>query len=564
MHTFWKSDVLPGLCRNGLAIVLIMATVILTVYFYFQKYQLGLVRYFDVDEFAYLNFAHQLLTGSKPYQDFIYLSPPGYLFFLIPIVGYVSPESVLTVMRQAVFGSFVFLSAGAAFLFWQMRKSRWWVAVPLILVFLPLPSDKFLESRPDTLMMALFTLGVAFQIRALQSAFAKSGGHVTSRGSDVYSASADFSVRSQKPSALQKSERDESLFPFFLSGFFYSAATFVLQKTFLLIPWSIIVILFWLIRGQKHGGWKQNISVLAVFGFGLSSFLWVLLFWSYSQGTLGNLWYYLVVFVKESNVLASLYPFPLYLLYLPNGAYYGLDGYHTGFLLNAILWIGAVPLSVLAIFVSFIKYRKKARFYTDLLLNGFLIFTLFIYWRFPSMKHPQYLIPASVFVVLVWTDTISSIWNSIKKNLFGVVGFSCVYAIVLLYLFRGYQDVNTVKFYWHNGFDKKMLIFLTEHIPKSDYVLDLVGLAYLYPQPYFFCCIPFGQFQPYLSRLFPSLLDALVRTDTKYIYQGTSWRMMALSEKDQQYIKSRFTQVGCGALLVRNDMLSAFQNVDVP
>ena len=88
------------------------------------------------------------------------------------------------------------------------------------------------------------------------------------------------------------------------------------------------------------------------------------------------------------------------------------------------------------------------------------------------MKHPQYLIPASVFVVIVWTDTISALWNSIKKYLIGAIGFCCIWGIVLVYLFRGYQDVNLVKFQWHNRFDTGMLVFLTEHIPKDDYVFD--------------------------------------------------------------------------------------------
>ena len=513
---------------NGPALLLITATVALTLYFYFQKYQLGLIRYFDVDEFAYLNFSHQILTGSKLYRDFVLGIPPGYLFFLTPIVRYVSPESILTVMRQGAFGQFVLLTAAAAFLFWQMRKSWWWVAVPLILVFLPLPSDKFLESRPDTLMMAFFTLGIAFQIRAFQSASTK------------------------------------NLFSFFLSGFFYSAATFVLQKTLLLIPWSIVVFFLWLILGQKHENWRQKLCYIAVFGFGLSGFFWILLLWSYNQGTVGNLWYYLVVFVRETNILASLYPYPSELIFLPNDVYYGLDGYHTGFLLNAILWIGALLLSCLSLFVAFLTYRKKTRFYMDLLLNGFLIVSIGTYWFFPSMKHPQYLIPASVFVALVWTDAISIVWNSIKKYHIGAIGFCCVWACALLFLFRGYRDVNAVKFQWHNRFDRRMLEFLTAYIPKNNFVLDLVGLAYFYPQPYVFCCIPFGQFEPYVSRSFPSLQESLIRTDTKYIYQGLTRRVMALPEKDQQYVKSQFHEVGSGALLVRNDIVPAFQNMYVP
>ena len=95
------------------------------------------------------------------------------------------------------------------------------------------------------------------------------------------------------------------------------------------------------------------------------------------------------------------------------------------------------------------------------------------------------------------------------------------------------------------------MVELYKTIPQTEYILDLDGRTLYYPNPYYVCCLPFGQHEPFLSRPLPSLVDALERTKTGYVYEGELKRIQTLSPVNQAYIYRNYTPSGIANLWAR-------------
>jgi hypothetical protein len=106
--------------------------------------------------------------------------------------------------------------------------------------------------------------------------------------------------------------------------------------------------------------------------------------------------------------------------------------------------------------------------------------------------------------------------------------------------YQTYRLANVPKLAWTNADALVTMDKVYRNIPVTEYILDLDGRTMYYPSPYFACCIPFGQFAPFLSRSLPSLSHALERTKTKYIYQGQLERVKTLEQADQAYIREHY------------------------
>ncbi|MDD4431943.1 MAG: hypothetical protein PHF61_11140, partial [Bacteroidales bacterium] len=149
--------------------ILFIGILAVSIYFLYGKLQLGLVRYFDVDEFAYLWWASHMQQGVMPYQDFFFYGTPGFLWFLAPIFTLFHGSDPMIVARILMTVVFSALVVTTSILFWEMRKSWLAAAVPLFLVFLPLPADKFLEIRPDALSLFFALLGIVLLVHVMQT-----------------------------------------------------------------------------------------------------------------------------------------------------------------------------------------------------------------------------------------------------------------------------------------------------------------------------------------------------------------------------------------------------------
>src|SRR3990172_9063595 len=92
--------------------VLLFICLFIALYF---RLQLGLVRYFDADEFAHLHWGYSFSIGELPYKDFFYLFPP---FYLAPIASLftILGRSVSVIIAARFFSFLVFAATTFTFM----------------------------------------------------------------------------------------------------------------------------------------------------------------------------------------------------------------------------------------------------------------------------------------------------------------------------------------------------------------------------------------------------------------------------------------------------------------
>lgn len=130
------------------------------------RLQISLTRFFDVDEFTYLHWTGDLVRGLKPYVDFFLFVPPGFLWFLAPVVR-VFWGSVDVFIAGRIVAFLIFLGIlGSLGYLWKITRGTKHLLLPaIILAFLPMPYDKFLEIRPDNLATLIGLIGLISLIR---------------------------------------------------------------------------------------------------------------------------------------------------------------------------------------------------------------------------------------------------------------------------------------------------------------------------------------------------------------------------------------------------------------
>ena len=474
-------------------VLLFVVSCLLSVDFIWWHLQLGLVRYFDVDEFAHLHWTSQMLMGKKPYLDFLTFFPPGFWWFLAPLFSFGwGTTAPIIAARAAMFFVFAATAAVTGLLFWQMRRSYWLALfAAAILAFLPLPLDKTVEIRPDNLATLLLLLGVYFQVRVL----------------------------------LKKSE----VFSGWASGFCYGASVVVLTKTVpVILPG--VALAAW--------EWKRGREAINFFA-GLSIPLLIVGLWALTLGDLGKVWYWLVQLPVEANRISQIFFMAPDLFFYPNGIFYGNNGWSRELLTNHALWIVGLLVGIYRLVVPFGK--------AEVFVAGTFLLQVVIYVQFIPLKHAQYLIAIAPFVAFYVADGILALY---RKTPFTVFVF--MFLLLSVYLFQTNDRINRPKLGWTNKEAIAYLEKLYTTVPKTEYILDLDGRTLYYPDPYYACCIPFGQFAPFLSQPLPSLADSLEKTKTKYIYQGQLKRVTTLLPGDQTYIAGHYEPVyGDEQLLVR-------------
>ena len=471
---------------------------------WYYKIQLGLHRYFDIDELAYLYWATHIHMGLKPYIDFLFYTAPGFYAVLVPIVIVTKGIAVFAVARGAMLVIFALLSVALILLFWEMRRSWIVVFIPLLLVFLPMPSDKFIEIRPDTLAMMLFIFGLWLQMR------------------------------------LMNGKKKWSL----IVGLLYGACIVVSQKMVL----SVGIALFgWLLEMQQK---QQSWRVMKEMAVGIVIIGAVTIVYLLMLGNFSMVWYSLTTYAFEASSLGKLFPIPPQFYFLQNDILYGTGGYHIGYIVNLMLWIVGFCVAC----IRLITIRKK-RMWQEAIITTIFLSSVFLYIFVLPMKHAQYLIPPAVFVVFYVVDWIEEVWKLAKRTVFGQLMFFLVCCLSLFFFWKGYRLVTIPKLSWTNEGDLKKAQWMWKNIPLSEPIFDMTGLTMRYPQPYFAPMLPIGQLAPIISYPLPSLINALASTNTKFIYVYPPERFATLSYEDQAYILGRFTQIGDRTLWVRNDYL---------
>jgi len=490
------------------------------VYFWVLRYHLAVTRYFDHDELAYLYWARHMADGSMPYRDFLLYPAPGLLWLLQPIVTQFNGFATFLAGRALLFWIFVCFAFVVTFLFYRMRKTWICVFIPLILVFLPLPSDKFLEIRPDMLAMFVVVVGMLGVISSMEL---------------------------QRPRTRP--------WKLAAAGVCFAVSLFISQKMLVLVGITGIGFLGWQMTSRRlkmitrKDTWKDIVAV--VVGFGVVAAC--IGAWFLSLGNFPLIWYSLVKLPFEANVLGTIFSIPPDFFFRTNDVVYGTGGYHLGYWINLVFWVVAILIGVYRFVISLVCFDKKTS-WQELIIAGNFLVSLYLFFYVMPMKHAQYLIPSAIFVVWYIVDGLFLIWEQMRTSrigrLFGGIGF----VVFLFVLLSANRLVSDPKMQWGYTEREELDMFLRT-IPKTTYVLDLACVSLYYPSPYYITCMPIGQVTPLISLTLPSVEERLQATDTKYIYQGKQYRTQELSSNDQRYIREHFTPVGDGAMLVRNDVM---------
>lgn len=468
----------------------------LLAYIIFVRYQLGLTRYFDPDELAYLNWGAHIAVGQQPYVDFMLQTTPGFVWLVSLLFHFAS--GLTPVMWGRVLALVISLVwAGAlGYLFWQIRRSWLAILVPIIFLLLPMPGDKLLEIRPDNLAMALFTIGLIFAV------------------------------------SWFKKERRLSIW---FSGIFFGLSILTLQKTIPQIAWAMTQISLVALR-ERHR-WES--SKLLFTGLLLPLVLFGL--WAIVTKHPNLVWYSVVNLPFETSVVSKFNASDLWFYFQPNSIYYGQWGKGIGWIFNHSLWLLAIFIAFSRFIVAFLAKTKERS--AELLFTGSFFVAIIIYITSP-LKHPQYLLPAMGFIAWYAVDGVYLLFK--KISYLGYLGYL---GILILSLFL-VQSVWIPKLAWTNATTQQKMLYLWKTIPKGEPVLDLEGRSLYYPYPYYVCCLSFGQFGAGLSQPLPPLIESLKKSKTKYIYQAEINRIGALLPIDRDYILSHYTPTMNGELYV--------------
>ncbi len=491
-----------------------LATLGLLGFFLYWRFQMAFTQHFDLDEYAYLHYASHYVAGFRPFRDFYFFMPPGYLWFLLPAFWFFPPLTLAPVFAARIleYGAFLGLAAASAWLFWEARRTWLALVVPLILVFLPLPAIKFVEIRPDTLAMALGVLGMVFARRF-----------------------------------LNRWDRRQGV----IAGLWYGLSLLVTPKMLPVVGTGMLIIFLGSLR--ERSSWKNLRWLLVGLGGGTIGVGWLFSLGGWSA--FDRAFYSMVLMPLETANLGKLFPIPINFFFFPNAIFYGF-GSEIGRYTNHVLWTVGLAIGAWRIITPFFPQGRKG-VWQELLVGGTMLAQLVFYQYGSTMHHSQYLIPLAVWVAWYFADGLDWLWQRASLAMSGILVFAVLFLVGLGYLSRVYIFVQTTRLVYPMNETFQLLARMWQTIPTNEYVFDLEGITLYYPDPYYACCLPFGQTQQYLSRPLPNLAVRLEQTRTRYVYQGTSGRLNTLEPSDRAYIEANYEPwEGHPELLVRKQAVS--------
>lgn len=503
--------------RPQTGVILLLSSVVLLIFLYWH-YDLGMNRYFDVDEYAHLHWTVKLLEGKRPYIDFQTFFPPGYWLFLS--LSFLSGWGTTQPLLNARFWQFLVtagVAASSGYLFYLMRKNVFAVLAVLLFLFLPLPFDKTLEIRPDSLATLLVLLAVIFQIRYMDGRRIRDG---------------------------------------FLTGLLYTLSLLVLPKIVPNVLAGGMVILFDEFSNTRDLKEKRITAMFRNLRFVIAGFLapgLLFLVWAASLGDPGLVFYSLTRLPVEANKISQWFIMMPDLFFYPNGIYYGQNGWNRAVTVNQLIWLTGAVVGAVRLLTPHISgggKRARAEFLVALQMAVQILFFV----RYAPLKHAQYLIPIAVFVSWYTADLVSEIWRFLSKTDRGRWLFVVLYAVMLGIFYDVFIFGNSVKSGWTNKDTLAKLESLYRTVPVTEPILDLDGRFLFNPDTYYACCVPFGQSQAFYSRPLPSLSETLEKNRVRYINDGELKRVGTLPGPDQTYIAEHYRpHPDFPTLLVRAD-----------
>lgn len=460
----------------------------LLFYLLYWRFQVSTVRFFDVDEFSYMHWTAQVARGEHMYADFVSYFTPGFMWVFAPIFWiYGVSASVFSAGRMFSFVIFLSILSALSYLWGITRGWKWTILPAIILAFLPMPYDKFLEIRPDNLATLLSLIGVIGEIRAM---------------------------------------REKKKIWWILSGLFYSASLFVLAKTIPIVAVGAAVALLW----------RAPVFFAGLFG------PWVLFFFTALVGrNLDTVWYSLTRLPFEVYQSAVQFPMEAHLFFYPNPSFYGPgQGITSGLLVNHAIWILAIIVGTYRLVLPIQKSGRE--WITELFIAGIFFVSIFGYIKFFPLKHSQYLIPIAVFIAYYAADGLSVFFDWLVK----AGGFESL-AIVLIgfgyLLVTVTREVNAPKLTQTNTAQLREVSSLIQTVPLTARVVDLEGRMVFWQDGYPIAGLPFDTFLQYVSQKPLPLATYLKTYPADYLWDDDSGRMRTLTPENLSYIHTYFSPV---------------------
>lgn len=437
----------------------------------------------------------------QPYKDFLYFFPPLFLFALAPLFAIVGKSTMILIGgRILTFGIFLLILGIIFLLVKKVRDNQTALLTVVILSFLPIPYDKFIELRPDTLATFFAIAGVYFLSRGLLNQL--------------------------------KITNWRNLF---LAGFFYGLSLITLPKVVFFLLAAGVVLLILVIR--KPNSFKNLIlpflvGILIPGIFCIAFFVWSR---DFSKAV-----YLTTQFASDSSKVLGrkFYMFPSHFFH-PNDTYYALPGVSTPLITNLLIYVIACIWGIIA-FVSFLGRKTWEESIVQLLLSLTFLINLIAFIKLIPLKHAQYFISFAPFVAFYFAEFVYSMKKLLERR-----GIAWLYSILFVGLIitigvTGYR-MYQIKANWNNSKTLADLDLIYKTIPSGEYVFDLVGATIFYKDPYYVCCLPYGQYEEAFSFRLPSLARSLMDTQTKYVFPYYDGRLSVLPPLDEQYIREHYT-----------------------
>lgn len=502
---------------------LTVGTVILLGLLLFFRYKLGVSRYFDSDEYAHLHWGYSFLIGERPYKDFFYLFPPFFLFPMATIIAiFGRTVSAIINARIFIFGVFLLASGALFFLIKKLRNTSVALFTLSVFVFLPIPYDKMIEVRPDLPATALALAALSFFIKAKE---AKKGVH------------------------------------FFLSGLAFGLSLGFVPKTlFFLAPVVIICAYDFYIGGKskKLKGFYKNYLLFALGGILPAILLWVLIIsWGKPQFAI----YSMTRMASDvTSTLGKKFYMRPDIFFYPNDTFYALPGISSPLIFNLIIYVVASFWGIWK-FLSSLSHQDSNKSLREFVTAGAFMVNLYAFVRIYPLKHSQYIIMFAPFIAFYFTDFIFSVIFLLKKRIKLYTKLQFVYQtpyllIAVLLLYIGYlgKVMYEVKIKWTNTASVEKLNKMLTTIPADAAVFDLTGETVFFRNGYYFCCLPYGQYEEALGFSLPNIERDMATRGTGYVHAGTIERLNVIPNMQAKYIRENFTGFYPDAsLLVRKD-----------
>lgn len=485
---------------------------ILIIILLFWRFRYSMTRYFDIDEFAHLHWGYSYFIGEVPYRDFFYLFPPFFLWTLWPLF-YLLGRQVLTVVaaRLLMFVFFLILCFILYLFSKKLRNKETALFSVFILTFLPMPMDKLLEIRPDLPALIMALSGLYF--------FVLSGENLNRRN-------------------------------LFICGLFMGISLGFVPKTIFFLAGVLMIIIYQYFSFVIKGKLKSFFRNYLPFAYGIIIPILIITLFSISRGKAGFAFYSMTRMAADvTKVLASKFYISPNFYFYPNDVFYGKGNISPYYSANLIIWFTAIIMMIRRL-ISFFSYRNYGKRVAEFIFAVTFFVNLAAYVKIFPLKHAQYLIPLAPFVAFYSADFWFDLLKNIRKNWGGILTLG-----VTLYLAAMFKEIYDIRIWWNNrsSFDK--INYFLSAFPGRTAIFDLTGESVFFPNGYYFCCIPYGQYNEVFDFSMPDIKQTMERRKTEIVHLGTADRIGVLPNSQAEYIKENFSSVTHPEILIRTKKL---------